>query len=274
MHTGDGGYLVGSAEAVDDCACRFHSRYLYRISKHSASIFVSNIETEMNFESRYIKRMKDWVISAMEHADMSQADLVREMAANYGWSDNRSIVNKIVKGERDLKADEMIDISRATGYPIPSTKPPRQDGLRRVTVAAHVQAGDWAEAWEWEDADRYDVYVQDLPELRGFRLYAAEARGPSMNKRYPEKTVLVFTNVQETMESPIAGKRYIVERKKSGGEAEHTVKTLMVDADGKFWLVPESDDPRFQAPISVEDGTGDDGTVSIIGRVWFAVSRE
>ena len=228
----------------------------------------------MDFETRYTKRMKEWVLSAMEHAEMSQADLVRELAANYGWSDNRSILNKIVKGERDLKADEMLAISKATGYPLPGSEPVKEIGLRKVTVAAHMQAGEWAEAWEWDEADRYDVYIPDLPELKGFRLYAAEARGPSMNKRYPERTVLVFTHVEETGEPPIAGKRYIVERKRASGEAEHTVKTLMVDAEGKYWLVPESDDPRYQAPISVETGTNDGDTVAIIGRVWFAVSRE
>lgn len=146
-------------------------------------------------------------------------------------------------------------------------------GLRRVVVKAHVQAGDWAETWEWEDDDAYDVYVPDLPELRGFRLYAAETRGPSMNRRWAEKTVVVFTNVEETLEAPIAGKRYIVERQRPGGVAEHTVKLLHQDGEGKFWLMPESDDPRFQTPISIDDGISDE-TVAVIGRVHFSVARE
>lgn len=147
-------------------------------------------------------------------------------------------------------------------------------GLRRVTVAAHIQAGVFEETWAWDEHDQYDVFVPDDPEYRGFSLHAAETRGPSMNRRYPERTILVFTNVEETREPPVAGKRYIVERRRSGGEAEHTVKLLHIDVDGKYWLVPESDDPRFQAPISVEDGTGDEDVVAIIGRVVYAVSRE
>lgn len=146
--------------------------------------------------------------------------------------------------------------------------------LRKVTVAAHIQAGAWSEAWEWEPDDRYDVWIPDDPEYRPFRLYAGETRGPSMNKRYPERTILIFTNVAETMEEPVPGKRYIVERRRAGGEAEHTVKLLHRDDDGKYWLLPESDDPRFQAPISINEGTGDEDSVVILGRVCYAVSKE
>lgn len=147
-------------------------------------------------------------------------------------------------------------------------------GLRRVVVAAHIQAGVFAETWEWDEHDQYSVYVPDDIEYRGFTLHAGETKGPSMNRRYAERTVLVFTNVEETREEPRAGKRYIVERRRVGGEAEHTVKLLHVDEDGKYWLVPESDDPRYQAPISIEEGTGDDDIVAILGRVVYAVMRE
>ncbi len=147
-------------------------------------------------------------------------------------------------------------------------------GLRRVTVAAHIQAGFWAESWEWNDDEQYSVYIPDDPEYKPFRLFAAETRGPSMNKRYPERTVLVFTDAQEMMEEPIPGKRYIVERRRAGGEAEHTVKLLHRDEEGKYWLLPESDDPRFQAAISIDEGSNDDDTVTILGRVCYAVSKE
>lgn len=147
--------------------------------------------------------------------------------------------------------------------------------LRTVTVSAYVQAGHWEESWEWEDDLKYPVAVPAVPALEGYKLYAAETKGPSMNRRWPEGTVVVFTNVEETKEPPTPGKRYVVEKRRLGGDAEHTVKLLHVDAEGKYWLVPESDDPRFQAPISVDDGSDEaDVVVSIIGRVWFAVSRE
>jgi SOS-response transcriptional repressor LexA len=159
----------------------------------------------------------------------------------------------------------------ATGPEESADAPPR---VRIVPVAAYIQAGAWNETWEWEDGAQYSVAIPDDEAFRGLKLYAAEARGTSMNRRWSEGTVLVFTNAYETQESPIPGKRYIVERKRASGEAEHTVKLLHKDADGKFWLMPESDDPRHQAPISVDEGTGDEDTVTIIGRVVYAVARE
>ncbi|MDI7862565.1 XRE family transcriptional regulator [Rhizobiaceae bacterium n13] len=149
-----------------------------------------------------------------------------------------------------------------------------EPGLRRVVVAAHVQAGHFAETWEWERDDQYAVYVPDLPEFRQLRLYGAETRGPSMNRRYAEQTVIIFNDVTEAHEQPIVGKRYVVERRRPSGEVEHTVKLLHADKEGKFWLMPESDDPRYQAPIAVEDGTRNEDSVTIIGRVLFAVTRE
>lgn len=145
--------------------------------------------------------------------------------------------------------------------------------LRDVVVSAHVQAGNWTETWEWPDEDKYQISVPADPELVGIRLYAAETRGPSMNKRWAEGTVVVFNSLAETMESPILGKRYVVERRRAG-EAEHTVKLLHRDDEGKLWLIPESTDPRFQAPIPIEEGLGEEDEVILLGRVCYAVTKE
>jgi hypothetical protein len=182
--------------------------------------------------------------------------------------------SKTAKGKRP-NVENLRKLAREVGLDASSIMLPEGDGtgVRKVAVKAYVQAGAFSESWEWPDEDGYDVYVQDLPELAQFRLYAAETRGPSMNRRWNERTVVVFTDVQETMESPIPGKRYVVERQMPDGTAEHTVKLLHQDQEGRYWLMPESDDPRFQAPISVEDGV-DGETIIILGRVHFAVTRE
>lgn len=218
--------------------------------------------------------MKDVVAKRLEELEMGAIE-----AAVRGGIE-RTFIRDIIKGnKKSVRTDKIAGLARALQMDASELsraidpKKSAQD-LRTVTVAAHVQAGLFAEAWEWNEADQYTVAVPADPVLDGFRLYAAETRGPSMNKRWPEGTVVVFTNVVETREAPIAGKRYVVERKHLGGDAEHTVKLLTKDREGRFWLMPESDDPRFQAPISVEDGTGDGDTVTIIGRVRYAVSRE
>lgn len=154
-------------------------------------------------------------------------------------------------------------------------EPTAAPGLRMVRVAAHVQAGYWAETWEWPYDEQYEVAVPADAFLAQVQLHAAETRGPSMNRRWPEKTVVVFTNVIETEESPMVGKRYVVERRRANGDLEHTVKLLHQDNEGRFWLVPESTDPLFQQPIPIDmDEQGGEFEVRIVGRVRYAVSRE
>lgn len=219
--------------------------------------------------------INQWVRDALAHASISQSKLASLLYARRVISnDDRSIVNKMTL-DRDVSADEMMAIAEETNFPAPMLDTPSGSGdLRIVTVAGYVQAGHWAETWEWDDDEKYEVAVRGSSQLASFKLFAAETRGPSMNKRWPEGTVVVFTRVEETGEMPIAGKRYVVQRRRGGtGEAEFTVKLLHRDSEGKFWLVPESDDPRYQAAISVDDDNSDD-EIAIIGRVHFAVTRE
>ena len=146
------------------------------------------------------------------------------------------------------------------------------DKARMVPVIGFVQAGVWSESWEWDEENSYDIPVPIDETLSPYRLYAAEVRGPSMDKRYPEGTIVVFSNAIETGEDPVPGKRYIVEREREDGDRETTVKTLWQDDEGEAWLLPESNDPRHQEPIAL---TGDEmQTIRIIGRVWYAVTRE
>jgi lambda repressor-like predicted transcriptional regulator len=218
--------------------------------------------------ARTIEIPDDWPAWKREIAEFLNARGLSMKEASLKANLGETFVRDALKRDKEPGHEKLVRLKDAIGMESSSR------GLRHVTVAAHVQAGAWTESWEWEDDYKYSVSVPDLPELRPFRLYAAETRGPSMNKRYPEKTVVVFTNVEDTRESPMPGKRYVIERRRASGESEHTVKLLFADADGKLWLMPESDDPRFQAAISVDEGTNDGDLVSIIGRVRFAVTVE
>lgn len=189
----------------------------------------------------------------------------------------RTYIRDIVQGKKlSVRTDKLESLARALqldAADLSHSKSTAVDStVRNVTVKGFVQAGHWAETWEWGDDDVYSVPVPNDPALRPFMLHAAETRGPSMDKRYPERTVLVFTDVVETGASLDLGKRYIVERERADGLREATVKTLWRDEGGKVWLLPESNDPRFQEPIPIEGG--EDDTVRVVGRVVYAVSRE
>lgn len=191
----------------------------------------------------------------------------------------RTYIRDLVEGKKlSVRTDKIESLARALQLDpadlsvSKSTAKAPEGAVRPVSVTGFVQAGYWAETWEWAIDDQYTVAIPDDPPLRPFKLHAAETRGPSMNKRYPEKTVLVFTDMIETHEQIEIDKRYIVERERSDGMREATVKKLWRDEAGKLWLVPESDDPRFQESIPLEGG--EDDTIRIVGRVRYAVSRE
>lgn len=144
--------------------------------------------------------------------------------------------------------------------------------VRMVSMRGCVQAGAWAETWEIDDDDQPMVAIPDDPAFRNLKLFAVETRGPSMNRVYPEGTVLVVSDYIDHAEPLAVGRRYIVERERPDGLREATVKTLWQDRDGKPWLLPESDDPMHQQPIAIDSAEGD--TIRILGRVVFMVRRE
>lgn len=212
---------------------------------------------------------------------MFMRNRVRELREARGWSQEElghrigvhwQTISRIERARTRLMEKRERAIAEIFGVaPDDLYEKELPSGLRTVRVQQHVQAGYYAESNLWPDDEGYDVIVPADPDLESFRLYGTEVRGPSMNKIYPEGTVLVFTSIFETLESPVLGKRYIVERVRIDGLRESTVKTLQQDGDGNYWLVPESDDPRF-TPIPV-DGTGAE-TVQIVGRVHYSVRRE
>ncbi|WP_245294669.1 helix-turn-helix domain-containing protein [Rhizobium rhizosphaerae] len=214
---------------------------------------------------------KERVRQALDEQGLSMKEA--SIAAGMG----ETFVRDILERDRTPKIDHFMSLAVVLKKPVSfllgEAKSP-EIKLRRVEVRAFVQAGIWEESWEWLTERRYDVFVPDDAELKSKPLYAAETRGPSMNKRYPENTVVVFTKLIETRERPIPGKRYIVERKRASGEVEHTVKLLHKDDNGRLWLLPESTDPLFQAPISLEDGMHDGDEVTVIGKVVYAISKE
>lgn len=182
-------------------------------------------------------------------------------------------ISKLISGNITLSTTWMERLAEALGVEpldIISQKPAIP--MRPVAVVSYVQAGNWAESNELLDDDKYNVAVPNDPEHAQFSLTGVEVRGPSMNKRYPEGTVLVITNAIETQEDIIPGKRYVVERERADGMRECTVKTLHRDDSGQLWLLPESNDPRHQQPIEVNGDLGD--TIRVVGRVAYSLLRE
>lgn len=204
---------------------------------------------------------------------------IREFREKAGWTQEEAAArlgihsvnwSKMETGAVPLKMDRLFDLAEMF-----SCRPEELIAVlpeRIVEVRGTVQAGHWAEASEWEKEDRYTVAIADDDRYSRLELFALEVKGPSMNRVYPEGTTLIVSAVAENGEQLVFGKRYVVERRGPDGLYEMTVKLLTRDSDGRVWLVPESDDPRFASPIPLAGGEGEE--IRLVGRVRKSIRDE
>lgn len=159
---------------------------------------------------------------------------------------------------RQIAAILNCDISELFGRAAPA--------WRTVDVVTTVEAGLWAEGVVVPDVVQ-TVAVPDRPGWRGLTLHGAIVRGESMNRRFPDGTIIVFNDYVETQESLRPDAAYVVQRERHG-EYEQTCKVLIRRRDGSLWLQPDSTDPTFEDFPARPRDDGDE--ISIRGRVVWS----
>jgi SOS-response transcriptional repressor LexA len=205
-----------------------------------------------------------WIKQRLTELGKSQASLGVALGVD------RSAVTNIIKGTRQIKADEVGIVARhlelseqevithigsklsLVGDRRPLLRPADVSG---IMVRGAVQAGVWKESLEWDESDWYTVPMpSEDPRYPGIPLFGLEVRGPSMNKVFPEGTILACVHLIHAPVDVEPGRYVIAEQVNEHGEFESTVKQLRKDADGTYWLWPCSDDPRYQTPLKVNGG--------------------
>lgn len=143
--------------------------------------------------------------------------------------------------------------------------------LRRIEVIGQIQAGHWVAGFDWPENRIYEVGIPDRIDLREDVLYGAEVVGTSMNRVYPPGTVLILRRGFLGRHELRNGRRYHVEMQRADGLVEHTVKRIATRPDGSLWMIPESTDPEFAAPIRMDDGSGH---AAVVGEVVLSIIPE
>ena len=138
---------------------------------------------------------------------------------------------------------------------------------RTVRVTGELQAGSWSEAIDWPEEDQYEVPAPLPQQWADFPVHARLVSGPSMNRVYPDGTVVYIVPLQALGRKPLNGERVAVQRVDEAGNYEATLKEYVVDEQNKVWLWPRSYDPQHQAPLPYVDGRRRGGNVTIIGVV-------
>ena len=132
--------------------------------------------------------------------------------------------------------------------------------LRDVPIIGEVRAGAWAEVM---DDQEHGFATVSLPEYERAQLFAVRVIGRSMDRIYPEGTLLICCPAAEA--GVRAGDHVIVRRHK-GGLVETTVKEVVQEKDGVA-LWPRSTDPAHQTPFRLSTARDADEGPEIIGVV-------
>lgn len=122
--------------------------------------------------------------------------------------------------------------------------------LAQVPVRGAIQAGVWREALEWPEQDWYAITTPIDDRYPGIERFGLVVCGASMDRLYPEGTIVLVVKFGDLMRTPNPGERVVVLRRdRRNGEYEATLKEFDIDARGRAVLWPRSNDPEFQSPI-------------------------
>jgi DNA-binding XRE family transcriptional regulator len=184
---------------------------------------------------------------------------------------NRVTIADRARGAVPMKQDWAQRFADLFGVPVADIfEKPLTSGMRTVPIILELQAGNWADQSFLPD-NFGNIVIPDDPAYRSMSLYAGRIVGESMNKIYPNGSIVILSRKQDRPGEIVAGKRYHIRRTRGGQLIEQTIKTLVKDAKGQYWMQPESDSPEFAA-VPLESAPEE--TIEIIGRVRYAVRRE
>lgn len=187
---------------------------------------------------------------------------LQALADRVGTSNQQ--LSMLERGVRGLTTTWMTRIADALG--VQSTELiSASSSFQAIEVKGSVEAGVLKEAIEWADDDRYTINVPLGKIYKSVKPFALEVRGPSMNKVFPDGSVIVCASMYNLGEEPKDGKKYVIQRNVDGSLYEATVKTLRIDENGDGWLWPESTDPNYQTPEKINGNEGEE--IVILARV-------
>lgn len=179
-------------------------------------------------------------------------------------------IQRLETGNRQLTQKWADKISQSLGVQVAelfgNILPINEHGL---PVLGEVQAGVWKEADATDEQKYSNIPIGPDPRYAGANQFALLVRGESMNKVFQPGEFVVCVAWAQVGRGPRDGDLVVVERRRDG-LVEATCKRIKIQ-NKKLYLMPESNDPRWQNPIELElDGSfGNDEiviTALVVGR--------
>lgn len=215
----------------------------------------------------FVARRMDpaWLKQELDKPGRSQSALARFLGL-----DHPSIVNRMVSGARQIKANEADKIrayldSTNKDPATLSTASQAPGSVAKVKVRGIVEAGSWRDLAYVEEFSEELIAPQSVADSGA---YALKVSGPSMNEVYSDGSYVI---VQPWYGGAMPiGKHVIVERERPDGLVETTVKELRRSLAGDLELWPRSKHPSHQTPIPFDEA--DEVLVRVIGLVTWSLA--
>lgn len=205
------------------------------------------------------------------------AERVRHLAPGKKHKDFSRVhevtISRLANGLQNLTLDWMKMLGEV--YAVPATEliaKPLAVNIIRIPVTFYFEGGKWSHDHRWPEKDCYEIMIPQDAALAGVPLYAGELKGPASNLKYPEKSIVICSQVMQRPDEIAINRRYHVRATREDGKTEETIRCLTRDQDGKFWLKPESNHPDHQAWLPLDGTTGI--KVELIGHVRGVYTRE
>jgi SOS-response transcriptional repressor LexA len=192
-----------------------------------------------------------WIAQRLKHIGKPKKGL----AAALGIEAPR--VSEMLADERNIRADEIEMVADYLQMGVTDLLASLRAGkdvsvaapMIRVRVIGNVQAGHFAEATEIQEDDQEIV---DVPRPDGHpRYFGLRVKGESMNLEYPEGSLLICVPIGDYDQAVEGGDHVICRQQNDAGQVEATVKEVVIDDNGQWWLWPRSSRPEHQTPIKL-----------------------
>lgn len=201
---------------------------------------------------------------------------IRELREKLGLSqvefatrldEDQSKISKWERGKQRPNADGAAKLAALAGQSVAEwwgVAPLRATDINApmVRVIGELRAGAWREAVEWPHDDQFTVPVPRDPAKPALPLQGFIVRGESMNRIYPDGTLVFVAATIPNGIKPKSGDIVLVQRRNRDGLYEATLKELVVSEDGARWLWPRSSDPEHQAPLQYRSTDAEEVTVT------------
>lgn len=136
----------------------------------------------------------------------------------------------------------------------------------QIPLIGVVAGGKWNETSTLDGPSEITFTGRADIEVPMSERFGLKVEGDSMDLVFPSGTTLEC--VTYWGDKPIEnGKFVIVQRRRSDGATETTVKEYLKDASGVEWLVPRSQNPAYQSPFRCDDPGPDIEEISVIALV-------